>query len=259
MAEGAANAQESALRKYHPWVNFNPGSWSQVRQVTETINENGVVTGATSTETKTTLQQISADGVTIKIEAIVEVAGKRLASAPQVVKQGFAEETSGQTLTVKEADGSELSVDGQKISCRSEQAEVIGGGQKRIISLCFSDKAPYIFRKVSTTTDLPSGAIINETVSEVVARDMPQKVLNDIFQAAHVKTQTKHQQGTTISLSVLVESVPGAVVSQTSKKLDPQGRVVRRSTLELIDYRIAPPSSGAEEGRLRARRHRQRR
>jgi hypothetical protein len=33
--------------------------------------------------------------------------------------------------------------------------------------------------------------------------------------------------------------MPGGIVARTSKEIDPQGRLLRRSTLQLIDYHVA--------------------
>jgi hypothetical protein len=52
-----------------------------------------------------------------------------------------------------------------------------------------------------------------------------------------------------------VDDVPGEVVSQSSKRLDPQGRVVRRSTLELVSYGDGPNDSFSDNVRGRSRRH----
>jgi hypothetical protein len=41
-------------------------------------------------------------------------------------------------------------------------------------------------------------------------------------------------------MSVVVGDVPGGVVSHSSKEVDKNGRLLRRSTLELVDYNIDP-------------------
>jgi hypothetical protein len=71
-----------------------------------------------------------------------------------------------------------------------------------------------------------------------MAIDMPSKVLTEIKSTSHVRVM--HQQGkaSTLTLEVHAADVPGGVVSHTSKETDETGRVVRRSTLELLDYGI---------------------
>ena len=69
--------QSGACREYHPWGEFQPGAWKLVRVLTETLDENGLVTGTTTTETRTTLMQADERGITLEIATTVEVAGKR--------------------------------------------------------------------------------------------------------------------------------------------------------------------------------------
>jgi hypothetical protein len=54
-----------------------------------------------------------------------------------------------------------------------------------------------------------------------------------------------------------VDDVPGEIVSQSSKKLDAQGKVVRRSTLELVGY--GDGSAESYQDALRGRRGRHKR
>ena len=255
LASGSLRAEDrSALQTYHPWGRFPPGSWTQLRQLTETLDAAGRVVSVSSTETRTTLEQVTADGVTLKVEVTVELAGKRLANPPQTIRQGYADQSPGQTISLKQLGAAEVAVDGKKIPCQAEQLEIIGGGQRRMVSVNYSDARPHILRKVSTSSSLPSGATTSELTAEVIALDMPYKILNDIKQVSLVKTVQK-QEGTTITVSVHAEAVPGEIVSHTSKKLDTAGHLVRRSTLELIDYRVETSEPRAADETRRSRRH----
>jgi hypothetical protein len=49
--------------------------------------------------------------------------------------------------------------------------------------------------------------------------------------------------------------VPGEVVSESSKKVDTQGRLVRRSTLELVAYGAEGDESSRDLGARRNRRY----
>ena len=97
-------AQELGVTaKFHPWGQFDPGTWKMVRVVTETLNEQGQVVSTSTTDTKTTLVDIDNAGVTLEIQACMEVAGKRFEAEPQFVKQGFHGELAVPNLKLKEA------------------------------------------------------------------------------------------------------------------------------------------------------------
>jgi hypothetical protein len=76
------------------------------------------------------------------------------------------------------------------------------------------------------------------TVSTVVAVDMPFKVLAETKMAWHLKTIKHAGNRTEITLEVYCPDIPGGLVAHTSKTLDETGKVIERSTLELIDYGI---------------------
>ena len=66
--------------------------------------------------------------------------------------------------------------------------------------------------------------------------------------AAHVKTIETFGNGTSkVTLEVHCESVPGGVVSHTSKQLTADGKVTQRSTLDLLDYQAITKTSDTKE------------
>ena len=61
--------------------------------------------------------------------------------------------------------------------------------------------------------------------------------------AVYVKTLQKTPKGTIYTLAVVCPDIPGGIVSNSSKELDSSGRLIRRSTLELVDYNTEPEKS----------------
>ena len=98
---------------------------------------------------------------------------------------------------------------------------------------------------------------MSETLSEVVALDMPQRVLSEIKNVACIKTVQKTPRGSVTTLAMSSGDVPGGVVYQTAKEADTTGRLARRSTLELLNYGSRPETErtglSAASGRRVAR------
>ena len=69
---------------------------------------------------------------------------------------------------------------------------------------------------------------------------MPQRVLTEIKNVSCIKTVQKSSKGTVTTLAMSSADVPGGVVSQTTKEMDPAGRLIRRSTLEFVSYGTRP-------------------
>lgn len=221
-------------RQHHAWGQFKVGSWKRVRTQTEAIGPDGRVTGLTTTETTTKLVDVDAKGYTLRIDVVVEVAGKRFAGEPQVVRRGFSGESEGQTVAVKAIGNATVDVNGRKIPCEVRQITLDDMGTKRITTVHYSeDVAPYVLRRETTSLGEDGKPLELQSQVDVVAVDMPYRVLDSVRLTSH--TRIMHQQGkaSTLTLEVHCSDIPGGVVSHTSKETDESGRIIRRSTLEL--------------------------
>jgi hypothetical protein len=251
-------AADPALRTYHPWGCFNEGSWAKVRVTTETFDEAGKVTNTSGMETKTTLSRLEVDGVALLVENVIDVAGKRLASQQQTVKLGFAGEQIGQNVAVKNLGVAKLQIAGRQIPCKMQELEVVADGRKRVTVVHYSDELiPHILRRRSVLSDLNAQeSPTQETTVELVALDTPINVLGENRVGSKFKIVQKSDRGSTITESTNAAGIPGELVSHTSTSLDAEGRLLRRSRLQLVEFHVAPDdTAGFPDGvRMRHRR-----
>jgi hypothetical protein len=239
LAANPCAAQDATLpQMQHPWGRFPAGSWKSVRVVTETLDANGQVASVTRTETRTTLLTADARGYKLRIESTVEVAGKRFAAQPQVVKHGYFGEPEGQSVEVKELGAAELQIDGRAVASDVRQATYESDGVKRTSTIHYSsDVSPYQLRR-ETVTEATAEVQRSTTLVETIALNLPQKVHGQVRPAAYLKTTRKTPQGTKVTVEIHCDDIPGGVVGHSANETDASSRVVRRSTLELIDYGI---------------------
>lgn len=236
----------AALRQRHPWGRFEPGAWKLVRVVTETLDERGQVVSTSATETKTTLRKVEDNEVTLLVELVVEIGGRRLDAEPQIVKQGFHGELPGQAVKVTDAGPGAVTIEGRDYPCRIEQAESTGANTKTVTRTYYSSTtAPYALKLESVTADTQTKAVVSETEWQVSCLAVPSRVLRELKIAAHVKSVYRHAKGETTTLSVTSTGVPGGVVCHNARELDGNGRLVRRSTLELVAYGTEPDGGRA--------------
>jgi hypothetical protein len=258
----AAAAQEisSLPAELHPWGKFEPGAWKRIHMVTETYNEQGTIASTNITDSKTTLFDIEDDSLTLETKACVEMAGKRFESEPQMVKQGFHGEVLTPNLKVKESAAGQVEIDDRKISCQVLKLESVNSSSKTATTIYYSTSiVPNILKRESKTTDLEGKTVLSETTATLIALDMPCRIEGETHSAAHLKTVQKSPKGTVTSLAVLCPDIPGGIVSHSSKELDANGRLVRQSVLELVDYGSEPEKDRSSIfGRKRANRHRTR-
>ncbi len=221
----------------HPWGRFEPGAWKLVRVVTETFDEQGNTTGTSITETRTTLKEVGDKGVVLQVDVAVEIAGKRICAQPQTVRQAYHGEADESSVQITDLGMGKLAIEGREISCQIEQVESVGTHAKTLTRMHWNACAvPCTLKRESTMTDLKSGEVLSQSTVEVVALDMPCRVVDEIKSTAHLKTVVRHSQGTTTTLSVTSTDIPGGVIRHTAKEVDENGRLLRRSELELIDY-----------------------
>lgn len=240
----SGTAQEAGVTtRLHPWGQFEPGAWKTDRVVTETLNEQGQVVSTSTTDTKFTLVDIDKDGVTLEIQACIEVAGKRFRAEPQSIKKGVFGEPFAPNLKLKEPVDGQVTIEDQKIPCKVQQLESAGPNSKTVTTVYYSPTvAPYILKRDSVTTNAESKS---ETSVEVIALNMPRKFQVGRFQGetkigAYVKTVQKNEKSTVLTVAFVLPEVPGGIVDYSSKEVDRNDRLVRQTTLELIDCNSDP-------------------
>lgn len=225
----------------HPWVKFDIGAWKQVRVVTETLDERGEITSTSTTDTTTLLEDVAKDSYQLQIDVTVEVAGRKFDAESQHVTRGFFGESSGQTSVFKNSSATTIHIEGKRIACDVYTIEIADDQKKRVSKIYYAEQFdPPVLRKENLTTDAAGAVVLDETIETVVSIAMPHRVLDEIVSTWHVKTVRKHPKGRTITIAVHSDQAPGGVVAHSSKELDASGRMIRRSTLELVNYGLKP-------------------
>lgn len=239
---GESTTQQQALsaRDLNVWGRFGAGTWKRVRIITETLNEKGGVVDTTLTETKTTLVRADSHQLALRIDATVDVAGKRFESQPKTIECGYYGESTTDLAEPKLLGTEMVTIEGRRVPCQIRQVVTGTGQQKQLVRLFLSDDVePFVLkRETIALKDDGSSPSDQKTTAEVIGLDLPYHVLHGIKPAAFERTIQHTSKGTNVSLDVTCFDVPGAIVARASNELDEKGHVVRRSMLELIDYQI---------------------
>jgi hypothetical protein len=239
-----ACAQETLLpREKHPWGRYSPGSWKRMRLTTETYDQHGVATASIS-EIKTTIKTIDAKSYTLLTEEMVGVGGSSLLKTAREATFGFSGENSGQKVEVKKIGDSELVLNGRKIPCEVRQVVMNGEGAMHTTATAYysADVTPHVLRKEQTTSN-GSAAEPATSTEEVVALGMPYDVLGQRRTVAFVHTVHKVAAKSKVTMEVCCDEVPGGIVARWSKELDADGKLIVRTTLELVDYHVEKPGT----------------
>jgi len=251
-----ALAQEGAFpREHHPWGRFPVGSWKLVQTTSETLDDKGRLVSSTRTDTRTMLTAVDDASYTLRSDITVEVAGRRIAMTPQSARHGYYGEPAGKQVAVKLLGEAPVTIDGREIPCEVRQVAVDTDAGKLTSTLHYTSAvAPFVLRRESSLGAAPAEKR-NSSLVEVIALDLPKQVRGEIKPCMYVKTTQSLAQGKRVTLEVQCDDVPGGVVSHFASETDASGRVVRRSTLEILNYGL-PEVMGKPVPLLPRRTHR---
>lgn len=238
----AMAADEFEPRLKHPWGSCRPGASKEVRVVSENLDASGQVASRSTTVTRTTLQEVTAHDYALSIKVSVDVGGKKFDSAPQLVRQGFFGEFPGEAVTLRKLGDETLAFQGRNLAMETREVTISGERQRRVMSIaCSRVSFPFQFRCSANTLSGDGKTLIATTQMEVVATEIPYRVLGEIRDVAFIRTtQTQPKGSRTVTLEVHCPDIPGGVVAHMSKEMDERGQTLRRSELELVAYDPGP-------------------
>jgi hypothetical protein len=260
----SAFASEFAFDDSAKWADFGVGSWKLVRVYKETFDEKRTIVSVSIDETKSTLVDVTEEGYTIRADVVIEVAGKRLTAAPTYFKKYWHSNTADGSVKMQDAGERDVKITGRLYPTQVHKIWVQGKDSKTHSTVYYSDDvAPYVLRMETTGTDVKSQKTSFNSVVEVIAVEMPHKVLSEIKTASHVQTSEQHHSSgeERVTVEIQCPSVPGWVIAHSSKRVNKKDdRVVERTTLELLDYEALPVQTKSDplvtrrRGRLRRNR-----
>lgn len=245
MVPGSAHSQEWLKSTDHHW--WGPcavGSWKKVRVITDILDAKGNVTSTTKSVTTTTLMKTDRRDYVLRMAVEMQLGEKRFVAEPRTVQRNFFFGDNQKARFVQTGRTTTLTINGHVIPGTIREVTLNSEKGKRVSTVHYSaNHAPYIFQRKTTALNL-TGQVLYTTEVAVKEYGIAHKILGESKQVCHIKTVHNQDQLTTTTNEVYCADVPGGVISHTSQAVNKAGKVVRRSTLELIDYGVAGKSIG---------------
>lgn len=223
-------------RAHHPWMRFAPGTTRHERITTQTYGPDGELQSTSITEQRTTLLGVTTDTYTLQTDTTVELAGKKVQSS-NTLEHGLLTDPEEQA-TIAELEPERIEIQNRTIPCRVLQIEGTTDLQRSVRKLHVANVAPYILRMHTAVGTVSDEELSKQITEEVIALEMPYKVLTEIKPTALRRAMRRHAKGASYRTSVITPDIPGGVVLESTKELDSNGRLLRRSVLELVDYQL---------------------
>ena len=240
-----AVAQEDAAfpRRHHAWARFKPGAWKTVRAVTESFDKDGKLISTNIALTKTSLVSVDGAQLTLRLEGTVNLGGEDIRSDPTESKLRLCGAAADQKVTLKVGGKAKVTIDGETYECTVIEVEAINVEKKTVTTtkIYFSDSvSTHVLRREIVTVDATTKEVKSRTTISAYALDMPKRIFmkirpTSIFKAVYVNGDTRK-----ITWAVASADVPGEIISKSTKVLDKSGRLLSRTTVELVEYGLEP-------------------
>jgi hypothetical protein len=151
---------------------------------------------------------------------------------------GFYGESPEQPVAVTSLGAEDLTIASKSYPCRVEQVETTSATSKTVTKLWRTDEvAPFVLKRETVTTMLETGAKSDESSMEVVSLGRRRTIRERLRAAVELRLVHRHARGKTVTLAWECDDVPGGIVEQNAEEFDGNDRLVRRTKLELVDYK----------------------
>lgn len=249
-----AHSQEWLESINHHWWGPCPvGSWKKVRVITDILDTKGNVTSTTKSVTTTTLTQTDRRDYVLRMEVEMQLGEKRFVAEPRTVQRNFFFGDNQTARFVQTGRTASLKINGHTIPGTIREVTLTSEKGKRLSTVHYAAKtAPYVFKR-KTSSFNPKGKLQYTTEVAVKEYGIAHKVLGESKRVCHISTVHNQDQLITVTKEVYCEDVPGGVIAHTSQATNKAGIILRRSTLQLIDYGLPGKSVNGRRGGRRKR------
>ena len=234
-------AQELLVpHEHHEWAAFPQGSWKQVRQVTESFKAGELVSSMTTTLT-VRLKEVGPDYIVLEREAKSEVSGQVFEKPVREFRSGINGQQGAQRVKITPGGEQKLTILGKAYPCEVRNMEIFDDST-RVVGKVFYNATtpPYILRREYQFLPPEGVTPVKQMISEVIALDKPYPVLSEIKTVAFVVQKTTSDDESSEIVEAQCVDVPGFVVGTWMTAYDRQGELKSKTTVQLLNYEIAP-------------------
>jgi hypothetical protein len=228
----------------HPWGRFLPQSWVCLQKITRTNHEGYRMVDVR--ETKTTLQSIDPDGVTLQDVLTIGAGGKRTENPPNIRRFDFFQQPIQDEVSIRNASPTKLMIDHLVVPCEVRIYEQTTPSGKRKTTVWYSTQLyPYVLRSENVLRSIPTDKepeerILDMTITEVLETSAFH-LRKSKFGTYRLRTTQKSGNVTTITEASCSRHVPGGILQKTTREFEGKGneiREIRTVTTRLINYSI---------------------
>jgi len=232
----SAGAQEwLRSQDSHAWARFQPESWKTVRVTHSLIDEAEKVTSKVLTTTTTKLLDSSHNQYVLGVESTVIIGEQKVNQSKDRIKRninfkgdGFSDVVENKTIKI---GAYEFPVEVYTVRISSKNGQRVS---KVYIS---KETMPSVLRRETQFTN-KKGEVEYTTHSTVVEYGLTKDILGKQMQVSRVVTVHEEHGNKTRTDEFFCSEIPGGILSQEITQTNPDGVVIAKTVMTLLDYGI---------------------
>ncbi len=237
----------------HSWARFQPGAWRDLQTVTETFDEEEKIVSRNVTTQKEVLQAVAEDKYVLKVQATVDLSGKRIVGDWKNRTLHLATDGAGPIADSRRLEDQTLSLAGRTVECQVFELHYRGDGSRNLIDRIHYDpqRFPFVLQRETFPEPVPAedssknaakvATAEVEQLMEVMAQQMPYQVGDQLLACSFLRTIRHRPKGDTVRLVYANRTVPGGEVEVRTIDFNAQGQPVRWSITTLLAFGETSP------------------
>ena len=236
--------------EHHPWARFQPGAWRELQTVTETFDEARKIVSRNVTTQKEMLQTITADKYVLKVQATVDLGGKRIVGDWKIRTLQLATDGAGPIADSRRIEDQTLRMAGREVVCQVFEIRYRDGAQNLIDRVYYDPQHfPFVllretFNDTGQAEDGQKDMGEAEQRIDVTAQEFPYPIGEQLFACSSLRTLRHRPKGDTRRSAFINKTVPGGEVAVWSSDFDAEGsHVLRWSVTTLLAFGETSPDA----------------
>lgn len=233
----ATNPTFSLPRAQHAWVRFASGAWRTIR-VTTLATPTGADAPLESSAVQTeVLKSASDDHYVIEVQATVETGGKTIVGQWRERRLHLLVDRTASSLAHRRLGDASVAVNFTDVPCNVWELSYVHDSQSMVDRIFYnSEVPPYVLRRESIEQGGMEDRPHSVERTEYIAIQLPYVVNDDALMCDCRRRYTSGVKGRTVEIAFVSNEIPGGEAAAWSTEWDAEGKRVRTTRTELVDY-----------------------
>ena len=228
----------TTLKKQHtPWSDFLPGSWGLYRTVTQTHEENSVITNVT--HTKSTLESVEDNRYLLRQETSAAIGSQSFSLEPQLNHYDFYQQNFTESAVIQVLSPENLVIGRKQIPCLVCVSTQKTDSFVEETKIWYTPQVmPYVLKTESVRRSLADNAVVNRKTF-IVTETSALRPFGRLLATYKTQTVRNSNQHKTVTNSCYSCNVPGGLLREVSMEVDANNKLVSQTETKLLNYSLA--------------------